>query len=117
VERFRDSADVEYTGSPAYDLKGLTMTPQFLRAEAARFREMAEVADREASRQRLLRMAADYESRAQAADALQPPRPVEEPEAEVEAEAETETEAPAGEPKPKPTRRLGGTRLSLRRPS
>ena len=91
------------------------MTPQFLRAEAARFREMAEVADREASRQRLLRMATDYEERAKAADALQPPRPVEEPEAEAEAEAETE--APAEEPKPKPTRRLGGTRLSLRRPS
>jgi hypothetical protein len=91
------------------------MTPQFLRAEAARFREMAEVADREASRQRLLRMADDYENRAQAADALQPARPIEEPEAEAEVEAETE--APAEEPKPKPTRRLGGTRLSLRRPS
>ena len=91
------------------------MTPQFLRAEAARFREMAEVADREASRQRLLRMATDYEERAKAADALQPSRSVEEPEAEAEAEAETE--APAEEPKPKPTRRLGGTRLSLRRPS
>jgi hypothetical protein len=94
------------------------MTPQFLRAEAARFREMAEVADREASRQRLLRMATDYEDRAQAADALQPARPVPEPEAETEAEAELETEATTEEPaKPKPARRMGGTRLSLRRPS
>ena len=46
------------------------MTPQFLRSEAARFREMAEqVTDREASRQRLLGMAIDYEARAAAADA------------------------------------------------
>jgi hypothetical protein len=92
------------------------MTPQFLRAEAARFREMAEVADREASRQRLLRMATDYEDRAKAADALQPAQPMLEPEAEAEAEPETEaaTEEPA---KPKPARRMGGTRLSLRRPS
>lgn len=57
-------------------LKGLTMTPQFLRAEAARFREMADaVTDREASRQRLLNMAIDYESRANAADEAQPPAP------------------------------------------
>jgi hypothetical protein len=92
------------------------MTPQFLRAEAARFREMAEVADREASRQRLLRMATDYEDRAKAADALQPAQPMPEPEAEAEAEPETEaaTEEPA---KPKPARRMGGTRRSLRRPT
>ena len=38
------------------------MTPQFLRSEAARFREMAEsVTDREASRQRLLALAVDYD--------------------------------------------------------
>ena len=50
------------------------MTPQFLRSEAARFREMAEsVTDREASRQRLLAMAVDYEARAAAAEAEQPP--------------------------------------------
>jgi hypothetical protein len=49
------------------------MTPQFLRSEAARFREMADaVTDREASRQRLLAMAADYEARAEAAAAAQP---------------------------------------------
>jgi hypothetical protein len=90
------------------------MTPQFLRAEAARFREMAEVADREASKQRLLKMAIDYEDRAKAADALQPARPMPEPEPDAEAEPETEatTEEPA---KPKPGRRIGGTRLSLRR--
>ena len=50
------------------------MTPQFLRSEAARFREMAEsVTDREASRQRLIAMAVDYEARAVAAEADQPP--------------------------------------------
>ena len=49
------------------------MTPKFLRAEAARFREMAEgITDREASRQRLLGMALDYESRANAAVEAQP---------------------------------------------
>jgi hypothetical protein len=66
------------------------MTPQFLRSEAARFREMAEgVTDREASKQRLLAMATDYEARAKVADALQPPRPT------VEAEPEPATEEPA----------------------
>jgi hypothetical protein len=85
------------------------MTPQFLRAEAARFREMAEaVTDREASKQRLLKMAIDYEDRAKAAEALQPARPM--PEREPETEATTEEPA-----KPKPGRRIGGTRLSLRR--
>ena len=44
------------------------MTPQFLRSEASRFREMAETTDREASRQRLLAMALDYESRAASAE-------------------------------------------------
>jgi len=43
------------------------MTPQFLRAEAARFREMADAAEREASKLRLLAMATDYETRANAA--------------------------------------------------
>jgi hypothetical protein len=62
------------------------MTPQFLRAEAARFREMAEaVTDREASRQRLLGMAADYEMRAKVADENQPPE-VEPMVSEAEAE-------------------------------
>lgn len=57
------------------------MTPQFLRSEAARFREMAEaVTDREASRQRLLAMAVDYDARATAAEADQPPEQRREPE-------------------------------------
>ena len=89
------------------------MTPQFLRAEAARFREMAEqVTDREASKQRLLRMAIDYEERAKAADALQPARPEPEPEPELAPETEAAADEPA---EAKPVRRNGGTRLSLRR--
>jgi len=44
------------------------MTPQFLRAEAARFRGMADTVEREASKLRLLKMAADYECQAKAAD-------------------------------------------------
>jgi hypothetical protein len=43
------------------------MTPRLLREEAARFREMAESTEREASKQRLLGMAADFEARAAAA--------------------------------------------------
>jgi hypothetical protein len=42
------------------------MHPNFLREEAARFRGMAETQDREASKQRLLKMAADYEAKADA---------------------------------------------------
>jgi hypothetical protein len=52
------------------------MTPKFLRAEAARFREMAEATDREASKQRLLGMAIDYESRANVAVEPQPAEPM-----------------------------------------
>jgi hypothetical protein len=44
--------------------KGLTMDVRFLRDEAARFRGMAAETDRDATRLRLLAMAADYESRA-----------------------------------------------------
>jgi hypothetical protein len=40
------------------------MDARFLRDEAARFRGMAEDADREATKLRLLAMAADYEARA-----------------------------------------------------
>jgi hypothetical protein len=54
-------------------LKGLTMTPQFLREEAARFRGMAEMQEREASKARLLKMAVDYEAQAKAADELTEP--------------------------------------------
>jgi hypothetical protein len=46
------------------------MTPQFLRHEAARFRGMADEADREATKVRLLAMAADYEARAGVANEL-----------------------------------------------
>jgi hypothetical protein len=48
------------------------MTPQFLRSEAARFRDMAESTDREASRQRLLAMAVDYDAQAEQAEKLHP---------------------------------------------
>jgi len=51
------------------------MTPQFLRAEAARFRGMAEVTELEASKQRLLAMALDYESKAETADGPAEPQP------------------------------------------
>ena len=54
-------------------LKGLDMTPQFLREEAMRFRGMAVTVDREASKLRLLTMANDYESRAKVADELTEP--------------------------------------------
>jgi hypothetical protein len=46
------------------------MTPQFLRYEAARFRGMAGVAERESSKLRLLAMADDYDARASVADAV-----------------------------------------------
>jgi|KBSMisStandDraft_5_1062788.scaffolds.fasta_scaffold550014_2 hypothetical protein len=46
------------------------MDPKFLRDEAARLRDMAETQDREASKLRLLKMAADYEIKADAADKL-----------------------------------------------
>jgi hypothetical protein len=79
------------------------MTPQFLRSEAARFREMAEaVTDREASRQRLLAMAADYEARAEAAAAAQPievqsaePEPTPAPDAAIESGEVAPRKAPS----------------------
>ena len=91
------------------------MTPQFLRAEAARFREMAEaVTDREASKQRLLKMAVDYEARAQAADEAQPAEaaPSVEPPPEADTAPEGETE-PATEEPAKPRVRVS-RRLTLR---
>ncbi len=51
------------------------MTPKFLREEAARFRGMAETTDREASRQRFLAMAIDFEARAKTADESADPNP------------------------------------------
>jgi hypothetical protein len=87
------------------------MTPQFLRAEAARFREMAEaVTDREASRQRLLAMANDYEARATAADGGRQAEPTPEPDAE-EPTLEAQPD-PVGDPAI--TVRPGRKRLSLR---
>jgi hypothetical protein len=69
------------------------MTPQFLRSEAARFREMAEgVTDREASRQRLLNMASDYESRANAAGEVQLPEPIPVPDADPVTQPEPATD-------------------------
>ncbi len=53
------------------------MTPKFLREEAARFRGMAETVDREASKQRFLAMAVDFEARASAADGIADPSPAE----------------------------------------
>jgi hypothetical protein len=44
------------------------MDVRFLRDEAARFRGMADTADREATRLRFLAMAADYDARANVAD-------------------------------------------------
>jgi hypothetical protein len=85
------------------------MTPQFLRSEAARFREMADaIIDREASRQRLLGMAADYEARAEAAEKDQPPAPVREPEPEPEPAAEAVI-APDEKSRGRPRLRLSRT--------
>jgi hypothetical protein len=58
------------------------MTPQFLRDEAARFRGMAGDADREATKERFLAMAADYDARAKIA-----------PESEVSNAGEANSEA------------------------
>jgi hypothetical protein len=60
------------------------MTPQFLRHEAARFRGMAEDADREATKTRLLAMAADYEARAGNANELIEPNSGEDDTAMIE---------------------------------
>jgi hypothetical protein len=82
------------------------MTPQFLREEASRFRGMAETVEREASKLRLLKMASDYEARANAAAPMEINEPVEiaEP-VEVPVEVNQSVE-PAGETlKLKPARR------------
>jgi hypothetical protein len=54
------------------------VTPRFLRHEAARFRGVAEDADREATKMRLLAMAADHEARAGVANEMTDPNPSEE---------------------------------------
>ena len=65
-----DAAAVAGVGGDFRNLKDRSMTPKFLREEASRFRGMAEEQTRDASRLRLLGMAADYEARATAADGL-----------------------------------------------
>jgi hypothetical protein len=67
------------------------MTPQFLRHEAARFRGMAEDADRDATKVRLLAMAADYEARAGVTNESTDPDPGE---ANSETVEPTQDEAP-----------------------
>lgn len=49
------------------------MDHRFLRDEAARFRAMADDTDREATKLRLLKMAAAYEARAKVAASFPPP--------------------------------------------
>lgn len=85
------------------------MTPQFLRSEAARFREMAEsVTDREASRQRLLALAINYDARAEQAEKLQPQEHMQAAEPEPALDDVTE-------PEPDGTDRRRSTRLRLPR--
>ena len=84
------------------------MTPKFLRSEAARFREMAEsLTDREASRQRLLAMAIDYDERAEQAEQFQPH---EQMQAAPEAASDGATEPESGR-----AGRSASTRLRLSR--
>jgi hypothetical protein len=86
------------------------VTPQFLRSEAARFREMAEsVTDREASKQRLLAMAVDFEARAALAEKLQPPQE------QVQAAEPEPMSDDVIEPEPGGTSGSRSTRLSLSR--
>ena len=59
------------------NLKERQMTPKFLREEATRFRGMADEHTREASKLRLMAMAADYEARATAADGFVVAPPIE----------------------------------------
>ena len=68
------------------------MTPQFLRSEAERFRDMAEGTDREASRHRLLAMAVDYEAQAKQAEKLQPPEQMQSGEPEPTSDGAIEPE-------------------------
>jgi hypothetical protein len=49
---------------------GLPMTPKLLREEGARFRDMADTVDCEASKLEADSRAADYDARARAADEL-----------------------------------------------
>jgi hypothetical protein len=95
------------------------MTPRFLRSEAARFREMAEnLTDREASRQRLLAMAVDYDKRAEQAEQYQPHEQMQVAEPEPASDGVTEPEPASDgvtEPEPGGTGRRSSTRLRLSR--
>ena len=71
------------------------MTPKFLRDEAARFRQMAETTEREASKLRLLGMATDFEARAQAIDGRIVQAPVQAPDATSDEPGDVEMAAPA----------------------
>jgi hypothetical protein len=85
------------------------MTPQFLRHEAARFRGMAEDADREATKARLLAMAVDYETRAGVAVELTEP-------SSGEANEPAQDEAPTINVGPKLAAGLKETVVVQRRP-
>ncbi len=92
------------------------MTPQFLRSEAARFRDMAESTEREASRQRLLAMAVDYEAQAEQAEKLQPPEQMQSVEPEPASDAAIEAEpASDGTIEPEPVVTDNSSRLRLSR--
>ena len=71
------------------------MTPKFLRDEAARFRQMAETTEREASKLRLLGMATDFEARAQAIDGRTVQAPAQAPELASDEPAHAELAVPA----------------------
>jgi hypothetical protein len=96
--------------------KGLPMTPQFLRSEAARFRDMAESTEREASRQRLLAMAVDYQAQAEEAEKLQPPEQMQSDEPEPRSDGAIEPElASDGAIEPEPGVTGSPSRLRLSR--
>lgn len=76
-------------------LKGSAMNARFLRDEAARFRGMADDAGRDATKLRLLAMAADYEARADIADELTNAHAGEPVEALAEPTQDEDPEAPA----------------------
>jgi len=90
------------------------MTPQFLRSEAERFRDMAESTDREASRQRLLAMAVDYEAQAEQTEKLQAPEQMQSAEPVPGLDGVTEP-ASEGEIEPEPGVTSSPSRLRLSR--
>jgi hypothetical protein len=93
--------------------KGLTTNARFLRDEAARFRGMAEDAERAATKVRLLAMAADYDARAKVAHESEEPNSGE---ASGEAVEPTPNEAPRITPGRKITTGLKEPVLVQRRP-